>query len=512
VGSELVTLGQRYALEDRIASGGMATVWRARDDVLARTVAIKLLHPHLAEDSEFLERFRREALAAARLSHSNIVAIFDTGTEATEGDGSGDDVSERHFIVMEYCSGGTLATALANEGPFDPGRAASVAAEVCDALGYAHRSGIVHRDVKPHNVLITEEGSLKVADFGIAKAAFGTSDITTTGSILGTVTYLSPEQVQGLEPDARSDLYSLGVVVYELLAGRPPFVEDTQIAVAMAHAHRDPPPLRSIRARIPRALEAIVMKSLAKDPDERWQSAEEMMNALRQTGGQASTAIFPRPVTDPVPVSDPVPQAGGQAARPARSQALTQTRNLVPVLLLVGIALILGLVLPRLLDDDSPASANGDSGAEGTPGPTGASPLRIASARDFDPLGDGEEHSEDVPLAFDGDGSTFWTTETYSGSLGKPGVGLLFDLGTTRSVDEVRIASDTPGFSLELRAGDRPAEGVGALAEVASSAADEATSSLQFEPSSARYWLLWITELPAGGGSAHIAEVEFLGS
>ena len=129
MGSELVTLGQRYALEDRIASGGMATVWRARDDVLARTVAIKLLHPHLAEDSDFLERFRREALAAARLSHSNIVAIFDTGTEATEGDGSGDDASEHHFIVMEYCSGGTLATALDNEGPFDPGRAASVAAE-----------------------------------------------------------------------------------------------------------------------------------------------------------------------------------------------------------------------------------------------------------------------------------------------------------------------------------------------------------------------------------------------
>lgn len=511
MGSELVTLGQRYALEDRIASGGMATVWRARDDVLARTVAIKLLHPHLAEDSDFLERFRREALAAARLSHSNIVAIFDTGTEATENDGSGNE-TEHHFIVMEYCSGGTLATALAKDGPFDPGRAASVAAEICDALGYAHRSGIVHRDIKPHNVLVTEEGSLKVADFGIAKAAFGTSDITTTGSILGTVTYLSPEQVQGLEPGPRSDIYSLGVVIYELLAGRPPFVEDTQIAVAMAHAHSDPPPLRSIRARIPRALEAIVMKALAKEPEERWQSAEEMMNALRQSGGQASTAIFPRPVTDPVPVGDPAPEPAGRSRRPARSQALTQTRALVPVLLLVGIALILGLVLPRVLDDDPSAAGDRGGGTEGTPGSTDAGPLRIANARDFDPLGDGEEHSEDVALAFDGDGSTFWTTETYSGSLGKPGVGLLFDLGASRSVDEVRIASDTPGFSLELRAGDRPAEDADALTEVASSAADESTSGLRFEPSSGRYWLLWITELPSGGGSAHIAEVEFLGS
>ena len=505
MGSELVTLGQRYALEDRIASGGMATVWRARDDVLARTVAVKLLHPHLAQDADFLERFRREALAAARLSHSNIVAIFDTGTEAAESDGSGDASSERHFIVMEYCSGGTLATALAREGPFDPGRAAAVAAEICDALGYAHRAGIVHRDVKPHNVLVTEEGSLKVADFGIAKAAFGTSDITTTGSILGTVTYLSPEQVQGREPDARSDLYSLGVVVYELLAGRPPFVEDSQIAIAMAHAHNDPPPLRSIRAGIPRALEAIVMKALAKDPAVRWQSAEEMMNALRQTGGQASTAIFPRPFQDPVPEAPLRP-----SPTPKRSQALTQTRNLVPVLVLVGIALILGLVLPRVLDDGSPASGRGQGGGGG-PGPDGSAPLRIANARDFDPLGDGEEHSEDVALAFDGDGSTFWTTETYSGSLGKAGVGLLFDLGATRSIDEVRIESDTPGFSLELRAGDRPAEDADALTEVASSA-NGSSSGLEFEPSSGRYWLLWITELPSGGGSAHIAEVEFLGS
>ena len=184
----------------------------------------------------------------------------------------------------------------------------------------------------------------------------------------------------------------------------------------------------------------------------------------------------------------------------------------MPVLLLVGVALILGLVLPRVLDDDSSAARNRGGGTEGTPGSTEAGPLRIANARDFDPLGDGEEHSEDVALAFDGDGSTFWTTETYSGSLGKPGVGLLFDLGASRSVDEVRIASDTPGFSLELRAGDRPAEDADALTEVASSAADESTSGLRFEPSSGRYWLLWITELPSGGGSAHIAEVEFLGS
>jgi serine/threonine protein kinase len=503
VGSELVTLGQRYVLETRIASGGMATVWRARDDVLARTVAVKLLHPHLAQDADFLERFRREAVAAARLSHPNIVGIFDTGAQG------GDDSAEQHFIVMEYCSGGTLASVLEQQGPFDPGRAAAVAADICDALGYAHRAGIVHRDVKPHNVLITEEGSLKVADFGIAKAAFGTSDITTTGSILGTVTYLSPEQVQGHEPDARSDLYSLGVVVYELLAGRPPFVEDTQFAIAMAHVHTDPPPLRTVRARIPRALEGIVMRALAKDPDERWQSAEEMMNALRQTGGQPSTAIFERPVRDPVPQFE----RDGESRTRTASQALTQTRNLVPVLVVVAVALVLGITLPLVLTDDRRPARGSNGEPQSGGGGRAVAPLQIAAAEDFDPLGDGEEHPEDVPLAHDGDPATFWTTETYVSSLGKPGVGLLFDLGQARSVQSVRIASDTPGFSLELRAGNSRGQDLAALREVATAeAASSPRTGLKVAPSSARYWLVWITGLPSGGGgNAHIAEVEFLG-
>jgi serine/threonine protein kinase len=185
--AEPFKLAGRYVLETTIASGGMATVWRARDEVLARAVAVKVLHAHLARDEDFLTRFRREALAAARLSHPHIVAIYDTGREP------GLDGTERPYIVMEHCAGGSLADALVRSGPMEPAKAAAVGATVCEALSYAHAAGVIHRDVKPANVLVSADGSLKVADFGIAKAAFAGGDLTTTGSILGTVTYLSPE-------------------------------------------------------------------------------------------------------------------------------------------------------------------------------------------------------------------------------------------------------------------------------------------------------------------------------
>ncbi|MGH2734347.1 MAG: protein kinase domain-containing protein, partial [Actinomycetota bacterium] len=290
--SELTTLAERYVLESLVARGGMAAVWKARDDVLARPVAVKILHPHLAEDEAFLERFRFEALAAARLAHPNIVAIYDTGT-----DGGPEDAGEQHFIVMEFCGGGSLADHLAERGPMEPDGIRAVGAAVCEALGYAHRIGVVHRDVKPANVLITGDGSLKVADFGIAKAAFAAGDITTTGSILGTVTYLSPEQLRGSEPDARSDLYALGVTLYELVTGRPPFVEETQMATAMKHLREQPAPSRSVRGGIPRSLDQVIMKALAKDADDRYQSAEEMRTALEGRGSaSAATAVIERPI------------------------------------------------------------------------------------------------------------------------------------------------------------------------------------------------------------------------
>ena len=310
---ETVTLAQRYVLESRIAAGGMGTVWRARDQVLARTVAVKILHPALSEDDQFIERFRREAFAAARLTHPDIVAIYDTGHEATF-----DDNTNRHYIVMEYCPGGTLKDALQQAGPFAPARALEVGSRICGALGYAHRKGVIHRDVKPENVLLSEDGDLKVADFGIAKAAFALSDLTSTGVILGTVTHISPEQAQGEEPDARSDLYAVGVLLFELLAGHPPFQADTEIAIAMQHVNKAPPSLRGLRADVPKRVEAVVFHALAKDPGDRYPSAEEMRSALE-------TAIYN--LGPARSYERPPGVLGEEASRPGRSRTRRDGRR-----------------------------------------------------------------------------------------------------------------------------------------------------------------------------------------
>jgi beta-lactam-binding protein with PASTA domain len=268
-----VIFNGRYELHRRLGRGGMAEVYLARDQLLDRPVAVKVLFPALATDAGFVERFRREAQAAANLQHPNIVSVFDWG----EANGT-------YFIVMEYVEGHTLADTLRDEGRLHPDRAAEITADIAAALGFAHRNRVVHRDVKPGNVLITRDGGVKVADFGIARAISDSSDqnLTKTGSVMGTATYFSPEQARGAQVDPRSDLYSLGVVLYEMITGRPPFVGDSAVAIAYKHVQENPVPPRRIDPALPETLEAITLKCLAKNPANRYPSAQDLRADLRR--------------------------------------------------------------------------------------------------------------------------------------------------------------------------------------------------------------------------------------
>ena len=265
--------GGRYAVIERVGTGGMAEVYRARDDLLGREVAIKVLHDRYSRDRSFVERFRREAQSAANLNHPNIVALYDYGADG-----------DTYFIVMEFIEGRSLSEIIAAEGALLPERAADIASDVAKALDRAHSNGLVHRDVKPGNIMITSTGQTKVTDFGIARALSGDGEqtMTQTGMVIGTAAYLSPEQAQGNTIDGRSDVYSLGIVLYEMLTGQAPFTGDTPLAIAYKHVRENPNPPSSLNPDVPAALDAITMKALAKNPDNRYSSATEMQEDLQR--------------------------------------------------------------------------------------------------------------------------------------------------------------------------------------------------------------------------------------
>src|SRR3989442_6384043 len=254
---------KRYVIKRKLGSGGMADVYLAEDQELGRRVALKLLDERHASDEQFVERFRREAQSAGRLNHPNIVSIFDRGL--AEG---------TYYIAMEYLDGRTLKELLVRNGPTPIPIAIDYARQILSALAFAHRNGIVHRDIKPHNIVVGGDGRLKVTDFGIARS--GASQMTEVGSIVGTAQYLSPEQARGAPVDPRSDLYSLGIVLYEMLTGKVPFTGDAPVEIAMKHLSAIPEPPSKIRPGVPHDLDAVVMRALAKDPEQRYGSAEEM--------------------------------------------------------------------------------------------------------------------------------------------------------------------------------------------------------------------------------------------
>src|ERR1051325_9532779 len=261
----------RYRIERKLGAGGMADVYLAEDQELGRRVAIKILNDRHAADDSFIERFRREAKNAAGLSHPNIVSIYDRG----EAEGT-------YYIAMEYLDGRSLKELILSRGPAPVSVAIDYARQILSALRFAHRNGIVHRDIKPHNVLDDGEGHVKVTDFGIARA--GASQMTEEGSIIGTAQYLSPEQARGTQVDQTSDLYSLGIVLYEMLTGNVPFSGDRPVEIAMKHLSATPEPLTEVRSDIPGSLEHVVLRALAKDPAARYQSADEMDADLERVG------------------------------------------------------------------------------------------------------------------------------------------------------------------------------------------------------------------------------------
>jgi serine/threonine-protein kinase len=281
----------RYRIERKLGAGGMADVYLAEDQELGRRVAIKILNSRHGNDDQFIERFRREAKNAAALNHPNIVSIYDRG-----------EAEDTYYIAMEFLDGRTLKELIIGRGAAPINVAIEYARQILSALRFAHRHGIVHRDIKPHNVLVDGEGRVKVTDFGIARA--GTSQMTETGSIVGTAHYLSPEQAKGGEVDQRSDLYSLGVVLYELLTGKTPFDGETPVEIAMKHLSTPPKPPSQLRPDIPRELDMVVMRALAKNPDERYQSADEMEGDLERvargarvsaTTADTATQVLRRP-------------------------------------------------------------------------------------------------------------------------------------------------------------------------------------------------------------------------
>jgi serine/threonine-protein kinase len=484
-------LGGRYRLDRELARGGMATVWVAEDPLLSRRVAIKLLLPELAVDDALRVRFRNEAIAAAKLTHPGIVATYDTGDD----DGTA-------YIVMELVQGKTLRRLIDEHGRLAVRDAVDISSQVADALEHAHRQGLVHRDIKPANVLVQPDGRVKVTDFGIAKAAGG-DDLTRTGTVVGTARYLAPEQVNGHRVDGRADVYALGLVLYEMLAGRAPFGGDNDMATAVARLTNAPEPIRSVRPEVPRPLEDVVARSLARDPEYRYPSAQAFKDALAPGRDAAPTGplVPPRPPPEPglerTRVGAPPPPGPAPAPVPA---ALPRRRRRWPWLFLLTLVLVGAGTAAAAAYFFATSSDTTTSRGSNTPG--GASQaLPLVAAHDFDPPpGDGSEHPDETQFAIDGDPGTTWQTESYSNrnfGNAKSGVGLWVQLDVPHDISSVVVTTLDNGWSAQIYVANQPGSTLDSWGPVRASGNNvPAVNTFRLPNTHGQYVLIWCTQLP----------------
>ncbi len=426
-------LSDRYTIESKLGSGGMSTVYLARDATLERWVAVKIMHREISDQPDQIERFRREARTVAQLSHPNLVPVIDAGDD------------EGHpYIVFEYVEGETLKQRIERMGRLPLDESAAYAIEIGRGLAAAHAARMVHRDVKPQNVLIDAEGRAKVTDFGIARE-LEADGLTATGRVLGTTDYVSPEQAMGHNVDARSDIYSLGVVLYEMLTGQPPFSAETLVGVAMKHVNEQMPDVQVRRPQVSSALAAVVDKATFKDPARRYSDMAPMLDDL-ESALEVEVSRAGSSTGEATNVLRSVPERNRRIFSPRRLSVAGIA------IVLIGAAIALGIA--ALTGEEGPTREKNKE--------TGAAPITIVSADDFDPEGDDEEHSTEVRFATDGNTTgTSWTTESYSAGLEgapKTGVGLTLDTGEPVEAAELKLITPTPGWSGEVYAASEEAD------------------------------------------------------